>query len=215
MFAIFRKKKKESSDTGRSTSPAARRIYVLDFDRTITVQHTGGIAYGPELSGAFVRKNVKKGFADFVRRVVGHGHAVYIASYSADANVDMVEEEALSGHDLIKFYMDEVFGPEQTIFRTPQTGDAGRTAATGNIIAENSQDYKRHHLEIILKQEGLDRENPADMKRIHLLEDDENIVRFFMDRGCTVIVPFSASRSADTAATRTLFTSYMPDWFIA
>ena len=53
------------------------------------------------------------------------------------------------------------------------------------------------------------------MKRIYILEDDEDVVRFFMEKGCTIIVPFSASRSADTAATKTLFTSYLPESFTA
>jgi hypothetical protein len=53
------------------------------------------------------------------------------------------------------------------------------------------------------------------MKQMYLLEDDEDVVRFYMDKGCTTIVPFSASRSADTAANKSLFTSYMPESFIA
>ena len=110
--------------------------------------------------------------------------------------------------------MDLVFGQDQTIFTAPQKNRGGGFISVGNIIASNSQDYKQYHLDLILGQESLDRENPVDMKRIYLLEDDEDVVRFFMEKGCTSIVPFSASRSADTAATKTLFTSYMPESFI-
>ena len=216
MFGLFRKKKEITAEPEKKvSSPPEKRIYVFDFDRTITIQHTGAIAYGNELTTAFIQKNIKKGFAEFVHKVISNGHGVYIASYSDDANVDLVQEEAVSGHDLIKLYMDQVFGQDQDIFTLARKNGAGEMVSTGNIIANNTQDYKQYHMDIIVQQEGLDRENPDDMKRIYVLEDDEDVVRFFMEKGCTVIVPFSASRSADTAATKTLFTSYMPESFIA
>jgi hypothetical protein len=216
MFGLFRNKNAmPAAPEMQAVSSQERRIYVLDFDRTITILHTGAIAYGSELTPAFIRKNVKKGFADFVHRVISNGHGIYIASYSDDANADLVDEEAVSGHDLIKFYMDEVFGQEQAIFTTPRKNGAGEIISAGNIIASNSQDFKQYHLDLIVQRETLDQGNPVDMKRIYLLEDDEYVVRFFMGKGCTIIVPFSASRSADTAATKTLFTSYMPESFIA
>lgn len=216
MFGLFGRKKETVHEPERQqkANPGERRIYVFDFDRTITILHTGAIAYGKELTGAFVQKNVKKGFADFVRRIVGSGHAVYIASYSDDANAETVEADAVSGHDLIKFYMDEIFGPEQAIFMKYRGEAAGTADPPGNIIALNSQDFKQYHLDIIMKQENLDPENPEDMKRIFLLEDDEDVVRHFMEKGCTTIVPYSASRSADTVATKTLFTAYMPESFL-
>jgi len=217
MFGLFSRKKEVPAEPGnREAAPTReRRVYVLDFDRTITIQHTGAIAYGYELTPAFIQKNVKKGFADFIHRVMGRGHGVYIASYSDDANAGLVEDEAVSGHELIKFYMDQVFGQEQTIFTTARKNGAGEIISTGNIIANNTQDYKQYHLDFIVQQEGLNQENAEDMKRIYLLEDDEDVVRYYMDKGCTIIVPFSASRSADTAATKTLFTSYMPESFMA
>ena len=218
MFGLFRRKKDVPAESEADTvlvTGADRRVYILDFDRTITILHTGAIAYGNELTPVFIQKNVKKGFADFVRKVTGRGHAVYIASYSDDSNIDLVEGEALSGHDLIKYYMDLVFGPEQTIFTPLRKNEAGEIVAIGNIIANNTQDYKQYHLDIVVQLENLDQDNPADMKRIYLIEDDEDVVRFFMAKGCTTIVPYSASRSADTAATKTLFTSYMPETFTA
>jgi hypothetical protein len=216
MFGLFRKKT-EKSDTVESKmlSPQDKRVYLFDFDRTITILHTGGLAYGNELNPEYIRKNVKKGFADFVRKIVNKGHAVYIASYSDDKNAEVVDEEALSGHGLIKFYMDQVFGPDQIIFTSPQLNEHGEIVSSGNIIANKTQDYKQYHLDAILKRESLDPENQDDMKRLYILEDDEDVVRFFMNKGCTIIVPFSASRSADTAATKTLFTSYMPESFTA
>jgi len=218
MFGLFRKKKEKETVAKPEITPVAdheRRIYIIDFDRTITILHTGAIAYGNELADDYIRRNTKKGFEEFVRQVLGRGHKVYIASYSDDANADIVEEEALSGHDLIKHYMDLAFGADQAIFTLPEKNDTGETVSPGNIIANNSKDFKQYHLDFILEQEGLDRENPDDMKRIYILEDDEDVVRSFMEKGCTTIVPFSASRSADTAATKTLFTSYMPEFFIA
>jgi len=215
MFGLFRKKKESFLEPESKVVPATeRRIYILDFDRTITILHTGGIAYGRNLTPAFIKKNIKNGFTEFVRKVINHGHTVYIASYNDDANVNTVKDEALSGHDLIKFYMDQEFGQDQEIFTSPEKNEVGDIISGGNIIAKNTQDYKQYHLDIIVKREGLDQDSPEDMKRIHLLEDDEDIVRFFMEKGCTTIVPFSASRSADTALTKTLFTSYMTESFI-
>jgi len=216
MFGLFRKKKEAPVEpVKKSMAPVKKRIYVLDFDRTITILHTGALAYGNELTPAFIQRNIKKGFADFVSTVTDNGHAVYIASYNDDANADTVEGEALSGHDLIKLYMDLVFGQDQTIFTTAREKGAYESNSAGNILAINTQDLKQYHLNIIFKQEGLDQESPDDMKQVYLLEDDEDVVRFYMDKGCTTIVPFSASRSADTAANKSLFTSYMPESFIA
>jgi len=216
MFGLFRKKKETTAEPViKEGAVRERRIYVFDFDRTITILHTGGLAYGNELSPEHIRKNIKNGFADFVRKAVNRGHGVYIASYSDDTNAGVVGGDALSGHDLIKFYMDQIFGSDQAIFSIPQKNDAGEIASSGNIIANNSQDFKKSHLDFIVKREGLDLENPDDMKRLYLLDDDEDVVRFFMEMGCTIIVPYSASRSADTAATKTLFTSYLPESFSA
>jgi hypothetical protein len=213
MFGLFRKKKETPVEPVMKTMvPQKKRVYVLDFDRTITILHTGALAYGNELTPAFIQKNIKKGFAEFVTTAINKGHSVYIASYNDDANADTVEGEALSGHDLIKLYMDLVFGQDQTIFTTAREGGDESNSA-GNIIAINTQDLKQYHLNIIFQQEGLDQENPDDIKQMYLLEDDEDIVRFYMDKGCTTIVPFSASRSADTAANKSLFTSYMPESF--
>ena len=217
MFGLFSRKKETAAvpEASRSVPAGERRIYIVDFDRTITILHTGAIAYGNELNPAFIQKNVKKGFSDFVRKVINNGHVIYIASYSDDSNVDLVEGEALSGHELIKYYMDLVFGQDQTLFTLPRKNEADGIVSPGNIIANNTQDLKKYHLDIIAAREGLDQENPDDMKRIYLLEDDEDVVRFYMEKGCTIIVPYSASRSADTAATKTLFTSYMPESFIS
>ncbi len=215
MFGLFRKKnEKPQMPETRKVTAEGRRVYIIDFDRTITILHTGALAYGNELEPTFIRKNVKKGFVEFVKKVTGVGHRVYIASYSDDANVGMVEGEALSGHDLVKYYMDLVFGENQTIFTLPEKNGASEIISAGNIIANNTQDYKKYHLHRVLNLEGLEQDNPEHMKRIYLIEDDEDVVRFFMEKGCTVLVPYSASRSADTAATKTLFTSYMPEWFV-
>ncbi len=215
MFGLFRKKEESPVEPEVQAVPASeRRIYVLDFDRTITKKHTGALAYGKELTPKFILRNVKKGFDDFVHKVTRQGHAVYIASYNDDENVDRVEIEALSGHALIKFYMDLVFGKNQTIFAPSEKNDAGEVISSGNIIALNSQDLKQYHFHIIVQQEEFDQDSPEDMKRVYLLDDDEDVVRFYMEKGCNILIPFSASRSADTAAINTLFTSYIPNSFI-
>ncbi|MBW2465701.1 MAG: hypothetical protein JRF02_00225 [Deltaproteobacteria bacterium] len=216
MFGLFNKKKENTAESEINPVPEAeRRIYIIDFDRTITILHTGGLAYGNELSAEFIQRNIKKGFADFVRKIMGYGHKIYIATYNDDANADIVAGEALSGHALIKYYMDLEFGRDQDLFTISQKNEAGEIVSAGNIIARNSQDLKQYHLDTISSREGMDQKNPDDMKQIYLLEDDEDVVRHYSEKGCTTIVPVSASRSADTAATKTLFTVYMPESFIA
>jgi hypothetical protein len=216
MFGLFRKKKETPVEAEiKAVPPEERRIYILDFDSTITVMHTGALSYGKELEPHYIRKNTKKGFEDFINNVLKRGHKVYIASYNDDANMDTVEaEEALSGHALIKFYMDLAFGDDQIIFTMPNKNEAGEIVDYGNIISSNTQDLKLHHFNIIIRKEKLDPDNPEDMKKLYILEDDEDITRFFMEKGCKTLVPYSASRSADTAAMGTLFTSYMPESFI-
>ena len=136
MFGLFRKKKEISAEpVSKPVSAEERRIYMFDFDRTITILHTGSIAYGKELTPEHIQKNVKKGFAEFVHKVVNKGHTVYIASYNDDSSADVVDEEALSGHDLIKFYMDLIFGKEQTIFRKTRKNGVGDSVSFDNIIA--------------------------------------------------------------------------------
>ena len=215
MFGLFSKKKVKA--TGPEIKPVPseeRRIYVLDFDRTITKKHTGALAYGKEMTPKFILKNVKKGFEKFVYKVISQGHAVYIASYNDDANVERVAVEALSGHALIKSYMDLVFGKDQTIFVPSETNDAGKIVSAGNIIALHSQDLKQYHFHIIVQKEKFDQDNPEDMKRVYLLDDEEEVVRFYMEKGCNILTPFSVSRSAETAALSALFTSYIPNSFI-
>jgi hypothetical protein len=214
MLGFFGKKKKKEAEEIKPVAPEERRIYILDFDSTITVMHTGGLAYGNDVSNEHVRKNIKDGFEDFIHKVLRRGHVVYIASYNDDSNMDSVDDEdALSGHALIKFYMDLAFGQDQKIFTVPNRNETGEIVDYGNIVSVNSQDLKQHHFDVITKKEGLNQDNPEDMKRIYIIEDDEDITRFFMDKGCKTLVPYSASRSADTAATNTLFTSYMPESF--
>jgi len=216
MFGLFNRKKEKAAEPEiEPVSADERRVYIIDFDRTITILHTGGIACGNELAPDFIGRNVKKGFDDFIRKVIRRGHRVYIASYNDDANADTYDGKALSGHELIKFYLDIVFGPGQDIFTVPQKNEVGEFLSAGNIIATNSQDLKQYHLETIARLEDFDPGNPVEMKRLYILDDDEEVVRHYMEKGCTTIVPFSASRSADTAATKTLFTAYMPEWFIA
>ncbi len=215
MFGLFSNRKEKTAESEiKPVPPEERRIYVLDFDRTITKKHTGALAYGKEMTPKFILRNIKKGFDDFVHKVTRRGHAVYIASYNDDANVDRVEVEALSGHALIKSYMDLVFGKDQTIFVPSETNDAGKIISAGNIIALHSQDLKQYHFHIIVQKEKFDQDNPEDMKRVYLLDDEEEVVRFYMEKGCNILIPFSVSRSAETAALSALFTSYIPNSFI-
>lgn len=182
------------------------RIYVFDFDQTITHIHTGGCAITEEeVCDGYIRSNLKDGLVELVEYLLNRDDRVYIATYGDDSFGKGVQG-ATAGHALIKRYMDVAFGADQRYFYLSSPGDP-----QGNIIARHSNDGKQYHLERILEREQLDGGDPAAMHRILLIDDDPYNVHYFASRGCTILVadsPYdSARQAADSGILRALLAS--------
>ena len=81
------------------------RSVVLDFDCTITLEHTGGRADSPEqVSVDYIKKNTKNRFVEFVRAAQAQGVPLWIATYGDDSFAE--SEEDVAGHALVKRYME-------------------------------------------------------------------------------------------------------------
>ena len=64
---------------------APPRIYVFDFDQTITHIHTGGCAVTPEeISEEYIHSNLKDGFVELIDGLARKNISVYIATYGDD-----------------------------------------------------------------------------------------------------------------------------------
>lgn len=180
-------------------------VLVLDFDCTITREHTGGCAAAEaEIDPAYIRGNVKPGFVEFVRTLEARGIPAYIATYGDDRFADG-DPGAVAGYELIRRYLDVILGPDRGMFRIPERDSFGDPMGDGDVIARYSEDAKRYHLEWIVGREGVDPARPAEMGRILLVDDDAENLRHFRDRGCSILIPASAARSAALAAHDDLF----------
>ena len=176
---------------------APPRIYVFDFDQTITHIHTGGRAVTPEeISEEYIHSNLKDGFVELIDGLARKNISVYIATYGDD-RFGRDFDGATVGHALVKRYMDVAFGVDQTHFHFEQD-NAGEIH--GNIIARYSLDGKQYHLTRILAREGIDDSDPIAMHSILLLDDDAQNVHYFAQRGCATMVPSSPYESARQAA---------------
>jgi len=174
------------------------RIYVFDFDQTITRIHTGGCAETEaEIGEEYIRSILKDGFVELVEYLVRNGNRTYIATYGDDSFGHGIKE-ASAGHALVKRYMDVAFGTDQEYFYYAQE-------PTGNIIARYSLDGKRHHLEQILAREGIDGNDSDVMRNLLLIDDDADNVHYFAQRGCSILVADSPRESAARATEDGIF----------
>jgi len=181
------------------------KIYVFDFDCTITFEHTGGCAKTRyEVSSGFILNNIKAGFAETIRHLTQRGIPVYIATYGDDSLACGLEG-ATAGHALISRYMEVIFGATQTYFVGPQRNPAGEIISYVNIIAKGSEDDKKFHMEIIAERERLNVGCARDMGRIIFIDDDEKNVAYFASKGCVTLDPNSAEESAGVAKSERLF----------
>lgn len=174
------------------------RIYVFDFDQTITRIHTGGCAETEaEIGEEYIRSNLKDGFVELVEYLVQSGNRTYIATYGDDSFGHGIKE-ATAGHALVKRYMDVAFGTDQQYFYYAQE-------PTGNIIARYSLDGKRHHLKQILAREGINGNNSDVMRDLLLIDDDADNIHYFAHRGCSILVADSPRESAARATEADIF----------
>jgi hypothetical protein len=182
-----------------------RTIYVFDFDCTITISHTGGVARIPmEISPGFIRNNVKSAFREVVEHLADRGEGIYIASFGDD-HFALGNEESVAGYDLIRCYLDEVLGHDQSCFTYPERNGAGEVLRHGNVIAKDSRDFKEYHLKAIAGIENLDIDDPMSLRRIVFIDDEAGNVRFASGKGCTILVPSSYRTSASIARSGMLF----------
>ena len=182
-----------------------RKIYVFDFDCTITKYHTGGCAITKEeISPEYIRNNVKNGFAAVVEHLVREGSGIYIASYGDDSFAGE-HKGSVAGHDLIRCYMESILGNDQTYFRFPTRDGDGVIVEYRNVTAKCTQDCKEHHLEIIAKTEDLDTGNPESLKSVVIIDDNEETVRHWHNKGCTILDASSCYKSALLAQSDGLF----------
>lgn len=167
-----------------SLTPATHQIIVLDFDCTITRTHTGGCARSAIFrANNFIHSNIKPGFQQFVTLAMDQGLRLYIATYGDDnfANSD----NEVAGHQLVKLYMDTLFGENQQLFNLPSRLPIKASHDYNNIIASYSNDRKQTHLEVICLQESLTLSNKPALQKLLLVDDDPVNVEYFSSKGCS------------------------------
>ena len=176
------------------------KAIVLDFDCTITREHTGGRAGSPEMvSLEYIKNNTKNGFQEFVRQVVLKDIAIYIATYGDDSFATAPEE--LAGHALIQRYMECLFGTEQTIFQAPERDAEGQITRYHNVIAKFSGDRKAFHWDIILRQ----LKGEVGVHEVLFLDDGIGNIEYAQELGCQCIVTGTAEYAASISADERIF----------
>ena len=176
------------------------RVVVMDFDCTITREHTGGCAESPnERTVDYIRNNTKNGFVEFVRRATGEGIRLWIATYGDDGFAR--SNDHVAGHALVKRYMEVLLGSEQTLFLEPDRDAEGTIVKHHRLIARCSGDRKAYHWSLIREQLGED----FVPGQILFLDDQELNLTFARDFGCELMVPGSSDKSAMVCGHERLF----------
>ncbi len=176
------------------------RAVVLDFDCTITTEHTGGRADSEEeVSYEYIVNNTKNRFCEFVQESLRQGVGLWIATYGDDEFA--LAPDDVAGHDLVKRYMDVLFGAEQKLFRDPDRDEQWSIKRYHNIIAKCSGDRKAFHWELIRAQMGPN----FRPEEILFLDDSESNLDYAAGIGCQLLVPGASDKSALVCASEELF----------
>ena len=176
------------------------RAVVLDFDCTITMEHTGGRAESPDqISEKYIRDNIKNVFVDFVKEAQRQGIALWIATYGDDGFA--LSRDDVVGHDLVKRYMDVLFGPEQIIFRAPVRNAQDEIVRYQNVIAKLSGDRKAFHWNIIREQMG----ESFKPHEVLFLDDSAPNLDYARELGCELLVSGSSDKAALVCASGEVF----------
>ena len=177
------------------------REVVLDFDCTITLEHTGGRAdSAEELLCEYIKNNTKSVFVEFVQESMRQGIELWIATYGDDGFAQNSDDVA--GHELVKRYMNVLFGPDQRLFREPKRDEQRNITAYHNVIARCSGDRKAFHWDIIRMQMGTN----FHPDEILFLDDSQSNLDYAAELGCQLMVPGSSDTSARVCASKELFT---------
>ena len=176
------------------------RGVVLDFDCTITIDHTGGRADSPdELQDEYIKNNTKNGFVEFVHASKKQGIGLWIATYGDDEFA--LSPTDVAGHELVGRYMDVLFGADQSVFRQPLRDELEEISRHQNVIAKYSGDRKAFHWNIIQTQMG------AGFKpeEILFLDDSQANLDYAKELGCELMVSGASDKAALVCASDRLF----------
>lgn len=180
------------------------KAVILDFDCTITREHTGGCAQGADkLTIEYIKNNTKDLFVEFVMKAHACGVRLYIATYGDDSFAE--NDEDVAGHALVMRYMDNLFGPRQTFFKGPQRNSDGDITRYHNVIARCSGDRKAFHLDIVLNDLGAH----ALAHEILFVDDSTSNLDYAYEQGCQLMVPRAPDTSASVSADERVFSLLM------
>ncbi len=177
-------------------------IIILDFDQTITLQHTSGCASPDQLTADYVQQNTKAEFIPFVQFANERAIKLYIATFSDDQFA--TEPDQIAGHDLVKHYMDTMLGVNQTVFELPIRDPRNQIIQYRSIVAKMSQDFKDFHLTIIAEQEKLNLSDKATLPHILFIDDEKKTLDHIREAGCAILTNKTRT-AADMAASSDLF----------
>jgi len=183
-------------------------IIILDFDQTITLQHTGGCASADQLTPEYIHQNTKAEFIPFIQFANERAIKLYIATFSDDQFA--TEPDQIAGHDLVKHYMDTMLGVNQTIFELPIRDTRKQIIEYRSIIARMSQDFKDFHLTIIAEQEKLNLSDKTSLQHILFIDDEKKTLDHIKGAGCAMLANKTRT-AAEMAASPDLFT-HLLNW---
>ena len=177
------------------------RVVVMDFDCTITHEHTGGRADRPEeLLAEYIKNNTKNGFVSFVHAALKRGVGLWIATYGDDEFA--LNSDDVAGHELVSRYMEVLFGSEQDLFREPERDALWNIQKYHNVIAKCSGDRKAFHWNIIREQMDSD----FKPEEILFLDDSASNLDYARELGCQLLATGSSDKAALVCASEQLFT---------
>ncbi len=183
-------------------------IIILDFDQTITLQHTGGCASADQLTPDYIHQNTKAEFIPFVQFANERAIKLYIATFSDDQFA--TEPDQIAGHDLVKHYMDIMLGENQTVFELPIRDSRHQIIKYRNIIARMSQDFKDFHLTIIAEQEKLSLSDKTNLQHILFVDDEKKTLDHIKGAGCAMLA--KKTRTAAKMATSPELFVHLLNW---
>jgi len=176
------------------------KAVILDFDCTVTREHTGGCAQSVDkLTDEYIQDNTKDLFVEFVVKAQACGIRLYIATYGDDSFAQ--NDEDVAGHALVMRYMDHLFGAGQTFFKGPQRNAGGDITRYHNVIARCSGDRKAFHLDIVLNDLGAH----ALAHEVLFVDDSTSNLDYAYEQGCQLMVPRAPDTSALVSADERVF----------
>lgn len=162
-------------------------LYAIDFDKTITIKHTGGFEVFADAAAKerYLHEEIIKNIRNLARlkriftRIHLNGDLLAIASLAVKPSLlwvklqtqyqglTVTEENILGGRDLILAYLDVAFGKERS-FLLPEYVVAYRSEEINNKNYHIGEIIKRYH-------KGKAPSDPA-IEKVTLIDDDKNML---------------------------------------